>query len=75
MYLVGYNFQCDIKQLAHSYGELECFRQYEMLLDIQDVFKEPSGGLSGLAEVSINIFEFLLYSICILYVIKTVVLL
>ncbi|KAG6646717.1 hypothetical protein CIPAW_07G027300 [Carya illinoinensis] len=45
-----YNFQCDMKQLAHSYGELECFRQYEMLLDIQNVFKERQGGLSGLAK-------------------------
>ncbi|KAK9219247.1 hypothetical protein WN943_007888 [Citrus x changshan-huyou] len=48
---LGYNFQCDIKQLAHSYGELECFKHYEMLLDIQNVFKEPKGGLSGLAEL------------------------
>uniref|UniRef100_A0A5B7B9X1 3'-5' exonuclease domain-containing protein n=1 Tax=Davidia involucrata TaxID=16924 RepID=A0A5B7B9X1_DAVIN len=47
---LGYNFQCDVKQLAHSYGELECFKHYEMLLDIQNVFKEPRGGLSGLAE-------------------------
>ncbi|KAG6646716.1 hypothetical protein CIPAW_07G027300 [Carya illinoinensis] len=47
---LGYNFQCDMKQLAHSYGELECFRQYEMLLDIQNVFKERQGGLSGLAK-------------------------
>ncbi|XP_041016662.1 uncharacterized protein LOC121259220 isoform X1 [Juglans microcarpa x Juglans regia] len=47
---LGYNFQCDMKQLAHSYGELECFRQYEMLLDIQNVFKERRGGLSGLAK-------------------------
>ncbi|PON67040.1 DNA polymerase [Parasponia andersonii] len=47
---LGYNFQCDIKQLAHSYEELRCFKQYEMLLDIQNVFKEPRGGLSGLAQ-------------------------
>ncbi|XP_038714817.1 uncharacterized protein LOC120008533 [Tripterygium wilfordii] len=47
---LGYNFQCDTKQLAHSYGELKCFKQYEMLLDIQNVFREPRGGLSGLAE-------------------------
>ncbi|KAK9293341.1 hypothetical protein L1049_021333 [Liquidambar formosana] len=47
---LGYNFQCDIKQLAHSYGELECFKHYEMLLDIQNVFREPRGGLSGLAK-------------------------
>ncbi len=52
VYPVGYNFQCDIKQLAHSYGELECFKHYEMLLDIQNVFKEPRGGLSGLAKVN-----------------------
>ncbi|KAJ7977879.1 Exonuclease [Quillaja saponaria] len=47
---LGYNFQCDIKQLAASYGELNCFKHYEMLLDIQNVFKEPEGGLSGLAK-------------------------
>ncbi|KAL5783824.1 hypothetical protein ACOSP7_008853 [Xanthoceras sorbifolium] len=47
---LGYNFQCDIRQLAHSYGELECFKHYEMLLDIQNVFREPRGGLSGLAK-------------------------
>ncbi|XP_057423230.1 uncharacterized protein LOC130717128 [Lotus japonicus] len=47
---LGYNFQCDIKQLASSYGELKCFKNYEMLLDIQNVFKEPRGGLAGLTE-------------------------
>lgn len=47
---LGYNFQCDVKQLAHSYERLECFKHYEMLLDIQNVFKEPRGGLSGLAK-------------------------
>ncbi|XP_031269534.1 uncharacterized protein LOC116128004 [Pistacia vera] len=47
---LGYNFQCDMKQLAHSYGELDCFKHYEMLLDIQNVFREPRGGLSGLAK-------------------------
>ncbi|KAH7835353.1 hypothetical protein Vadar_025392 [Vaccinium darrowii] len=47
---LGYNFQCDVRQLAQSYGRLECFKQYEMLLDVQNVFKEPRGGLSGLAE-------------------------
>ncbi|GLT47671.1 hypothetical protein SLA2020_213470 [Shorea laevis] len=47
---LGYNFQCDMKQLAHSYGDLECFKYCEMLLDVQNVFKEPRGGLSGLAE-------------------------
>ena len=51
MLLVGYNFQCDMKQLAHSYGELQCFKHYEMLLDVQNVFKEAHGGLSGLAKV------------------------
>lgn len=49
-YAYGYNFQCDVKQLAHSYGELKCFKHFDMLLDIQNVFKEPRGGLSGLAE-------------------------
>lgn len=49
--LVGYNFQCDVKQLAHSYGDLECFTHYEMLLDIQNLFNESRGGLSGLAKV------------------------
>ncbi|XP_043722158.1 uncharacterized protein LOC122669456 isoform X2 [Telopea speciosissima] len=47
---LGYNLQCDLKQLAHSYGGLECFKHYEMLLDIQNVFKEARGGLSGLAQ-------------------------
>ncbi|CAA7041960.1 unnamed protein product [Microthlaspi erraticum] len=47
---LGYNFQCDIKQLALSYGDLECFKSYEMLLDIQNVFKEATGGLSGLTK-------------------------
>ncbi|CAA6661983.1 unnamed protein product [Spirodela intermedia] len=45
-----YNFQSDIRQLSHSYGDLECFRSYEMVLDIQKLFKEPHGGLSGVAE-------------------------
>lgn len=45
---LGYNFECDIQQLSHSYVELECFKHFEMLLDIQKVFKER-GGLSGLA--------------------------
>ncbi|KAJ6305986.1 hypothetical protein OIU78_021334 [Salix suchowensis] len=47
---LGYNFQCDMRQLAHSYGDLKCFNNYEKLLDIQNVFKEARGGLSGLAE-------------------------
>ncbi|KAL1219142.1 3'-5' exonuclease [Cardamine amara subsp. amara] len=55
---LGYNFQCDIKQLNLSYGDLECFKRYDMLLDIQNVFKEKCGGLSGLTKkilgVSLN---------------------
>ncbi|KAL2469103.1 Polynucleotidyl transferase [Forsythia ovata] len=47
---LGYNFQCDAKQLVHSYGDLNCFKHCEMLLDIQNAFKEPRGGLSGLAK-------------------------
>ncbi|KAL6557956.1 hypothetical protein OROMI_018306 [Orobanche minor] len=47
---LGYNFKCDIHQLSHSYGDLSCFNHFEMLLDIQNVFKESGGGLSGLAE-------------------------
>ncbi|VVB00487.1 unnamed protein product [Arabis nemorensis] len=47
---LGYNFQCDIRQLARSYGDLECFKRYDMLLDIQNVFKEPCGGLSRLTK-------------------------
>ncbi|WJX13345.1 hypothetical protein P8452_03743 [Trifolium repens] len=47
---LGYNFQCDIKQLAHSYEELKCFKNYKRLLDIQKVFKDPQGGLAKLAE-------------------------
>ncbi|CAI9103496.1 OLC1v1001987C1 [Oldenlandia corymbosa var. corymbosa] len=47
---LGYNFKCDVEQLSQSYPELQCFKQYDMLLDIQNVFKEPKGGLSGLSE-------------------------
>ncbi|KAL2325579.1 hypothetical protein Fmac_024637 [Flemingia macrophylla] len=47
---LGYNFQCDVKQLARSYEDLRCFKNYEMLLDIQNVFREPRGGLAGLTE-------------------------
>ncbi|XP_017232036.1 uncharacterized protein LOC108206299 isoform X2 [Daucus carota subsp. sativus] len=47
---LGYNFQCDAKQLARSYESLECFKHYEMLLDIQNLFNEPRGGLSGLTK-------------------------
>ncbi|XP_021772775.1 uncharacterized protein LOC110736781 isoform X1 [Chenopodium quinoa] len=47
---LGYNFQCDMHQLAHSYQKLDCFKRYEMLLDIQKVFNEPCGGLSGLVK-------------------------
>ncbi|XP_052731277.1 uncharacterized protein LOC108324334 isoform X3 [Vigna angularis] len=46
----GYNFQCDVRQLSHAYGELRCFKNYEMLLDIQNIFKELRGGLAGLTE-------------------------
>ncbi|CAK9328432.1 unnamed protein product [Citrullus colocynthis] len=46
---LGYNFLCDVKQLSHSYESLQCFKHYEMLLDIQNVF-DHSGGLSGLAK-------------------------
>ena len=42
-----------------SYGDLECFRSYEMLLDIQRLFKESSGGLSGVAEVLVTCLRFL----------------
>lgn len=47
---LGYNFQCDAKQLARSYESLECFKHYEMLLDVQNLFNEPRGGLSGLTK-------------------------
>ncbi|KAK9692056.1 hypothetical protein RND81_09G238300 [Saponaria officinalis] len=47
---LGYNFQCDTHQLSRSYQNLDCFKSYEMLLDIQKVFKEPCGGLSGLVK-------------------------
>ncbi|XP_027366129.1 exonuclease mut-7 homolog isoform X2 [Abrus precatorius] len=47
---LGYNFQCDVKQLGHSYEELRCFKNYEMLLDVQNIFKEHHGGLAGLSE-------------------------
>ncbi|KAH9616634.1 hypothetical protein KSS87_003066 [Heliosperma pusillum] len=47
---LGYNFQCDMHQLSRSYQDMDCFKRYEMLLDIQKVFKEPCGGLSGLVK-------------------------
>ncbi|KAJ0979883.1 hypothetical protein J5N97_015357 [Dioscorea zingiberensis] len=47
---LGYNLQCDLHQLSGSYGDLKCFRHYEMLLDIQKLFSERTGGLSGLAK-------------------------
>ncbi|KAK4273405.1 hypothetical protein QN277_021816 [Acacia crassicarpa] len=47
---LGYNFQCDTKQLANSYEELKCFKHFESLVDMQNVFKNHHGGLSGLAE-------------------------
>ncbi|KAL9234948.1 hypothetical protein vseg_009758 [Gypsophila vaccaria] len=47
---LGYNFKCDIYQLSSSYQKLDCFKHYEMLLDIQQVFNEPCGGLSGLTK-------------------------
>lgn len=47
---LGYNFQCDMHQLSGSYPKLGCFKRYEMLLDIQKVFKETCGGLSGLVK-------------------------
>ncbi|KAF7805066.1 exonuclease mut-7-like protein isoform X1 [Senna tora] len=47
---LGYDILCDIKQLAHSYEKLKCFKNFESLLDLQNLFKDPRGGLSGLAE-------------------------
>ncbi|XP_031485793.1 uncharacterized protein LOC116254505 isoform X3 [Nymphaea colorata] len=47
---LGYNVQCDLHQLTQSYEELECFQSYDMLLDIQKMFKQGSGGLSGLCK-------------------------
>uniref|UniRef100_A0A0A9DY52 3'-5' exonuclease domain-containing protein n=1 Tax=Arundo donax TaxID=35708 RepID=A0A0A9DY52_ARUDO len=47
---LGYDVQCDLHQLAQSYGELECFQSYEMLLDIQKLFDGATGGLSGLSK-------------------------
>lgn len=47
---LGYNLQCDLRQLSQSYGDLMCFRYYEMLLDLQKLFNQNVGGLSGLAE-------------------------
>lgn len=64
----GYNLQCDLRQLSHSYGDLECFRYYEMLLDIQKLFNEPSGGLSGLAQV----FKLIIPILCFLFVFSAV---
>ncbi|KAG9459562.1 hypothetical protein H6P81_004070 [Aristolochia fimbriata] len=47
---LGYNFQSDLQQLSQSYSGLGCFKYYEMLLDIQKLFKDQRGGLSGLAK-------------------------
>jgi len=47
---LGFDIQCDLHQLAQSYGELECFQSYEMLLDMQKLFKGVTGGLSGLSK-------------------------
>ncbi|XP_024169754.1 uncharacterized protein LOC112176163 isoform X2 [Rosa chinensis] len=47
---LGYAFVYDARHLADSYGELNCFNHYQMLLDIQHVFKEQGGGLSGLVQ-------------------------
>ncbi|KAK8946928.1 hypothetical protein KSP39_PZI007095 [Platanthera zijinensis] len=47
---LGYNLQCDLHQLSQSYGDLTCFRYYEMLLDLQKLFNQTVGGLSGLSE-------------------------
>ncbi|XP_004301383.1 PREDICTED: uncharacterized protein LOC101291344 [Fragaria vesca subsp. vesca] len=47
---LGYAFIYDARHLADSYGVLNCFNHYQMLLDIQQVFKEQGGGLSGLAQ-------------------------
>ncbi|RLN29260.1 hypothetical protein C2845_PM05G22560 [Panicum miliaceum] len=47
---LGFDIQCDLHQLAQSYGELECFQSYEMLLDMQKLFKGVNGGLSGLSK-------------------------
>ncbi|XP_077218934.1 uncharacterized protein LOC143853094 isoform X2 [Tasmannia lanceolata] len=47
---LGYDFHCDLHQLSHSYEDLECFKYYEMLLDIQKLFRERKGGLSDLAK-------------------------
>ncbi|KAL1545993.1 hypothetical protein AAHA92_22656 [Salvia divinorum] len=52
---LGYNIQCDVRQLALSYQDLNCFKHFEMLLDIQNIFREPRGGLSGLAEKILGI--------------------
>lgn len=67
----GYNFQCDINQLSQSYKDMKCFKNCEKLLDIQNVYKEPRGGLAGLAEVRIydvllvfRVFCFSRSSIC-----------
>ncbi|KAK1293895.1 hypothetical protein QJS10_CPA16g01615 [Acorus calamus] len=47
---LGYNLQCDLHHLSYSYGDLECFRHFVMLLDIQKLSKDPRGGLSALTQ-------------------------
>jgi len=66
----GYNFQCDMKQLASSYETLGCFNHFEMLLDIQNVFKKSSGGHSGLAEVKWTCIICLILLSCLLTVVQ-----
>ena len=66
----GYNFQCDMKQLTSSYETLGCLNHFEMLLDIQNVFKESSGGLSGLAEVKRTCISYLVLLSCLLTGVK-----
>ncbi|KAL6865050.1 hypothetical protein ACP4OV_016201 [Aristida adscensionis] len=52
---LGYDIQCDLHQLSLSYGDLECFQSYEMLLDMQKMFKGVTGGLSGLAKEKLGV--------------------
>lgn len=47
---LGYNFQSDMYELARSYPTHNCFKRYKMILGIEKVFKEASGGLSGLTK-------------------------
>ncbi|KAI3855223.1 hypothetical protein MKX03_026081, partial [Papaver bracteatum] len=53
---LGYNLQCDLNQLSQSYGELEHFKNFNMLPYIQNLFKESQGGFQSLPSTTLTAF-------------------